>query len=145
MSKPRKKHNARACGPEPVVWVKKVWGLTAEVMRHPVFEVHAIKGCKGGYCSRHHHIHKWNLFYVVSGRLAVIEELPGRTAPIKSMLPAGQSLAIAPGRWHRFVVLEDNTQAIEVYWAGVDHDDIIRATVGGMMSQSQLARIASCR
>lgn len=49
----------------------KVWGKTTEIWRGQHVEVHRIQTLKSGYCSRHRHDHKLNMFYVERGRLLV--------------------------------------------------------------------------
>ena len=49
----------------------KVWGETELVLQTPFIEFHRIWVHQGGFCSLHKHEHKWNMFYVTSGELAV--------------------------------------------------------------------------
>ena len=49
----------------------KVWGETELVLQTPFVEFHRIWVHQGGFCSLHKHEHKWNMFYVTSGELAV--------------------------------------------------------------------------
>lgn len=114
---------------------KKVWGTTARVMAHPVFEEYIIRGVKGGFCSKHRHVHKWNHFHVVNGELIVrVWWKDGNPEkPDKRHLLRGQGVSIPPGVFHQFEVVEDGTEAIEIYWANVDPDDIEREYEGGIM------------
>ena len=42
----------------------KVWGTTENVFSNHNFEFHRIEVDKGGFCSKHKHVHKYNGFYV---------------------------------------------------------------------------------
>ena len=54
----------------------KVWGQTEELLVTPLIEIHRIHIKPGMVCSMHKHEYKWNLFYVVSGELAIdVEKL----------------------------------------------------------------------
>jgi len=115
-------------------WKPKVWGETACVKAHPLFEVHAIRGLPGGFCSRHRHHAKWNHFHVVAGEL-LIRIWPPEAPPDQigrgvdeRHLTAGQMVVVAPGVLHQFEVIAADTQAIEIYWTAIDPDDIDRIT-----------------
>ena len=49
----------------------KVWGLTQEIFKNHNFELHRIEAKKGGYCSVHKHLHKFNAFYIEKGKLKI--------------------------------------------------------------------------
>ena len=38
----------------------KVWGKPQEIFKNSNFELHRIEAKKGGYCSVHKHLHKFN-------------------------------------------------------------------------------------
>ena len=42
----------------------KVWGDTVNIFSNHNFEFHRIQVKKGGYCSKHKHLHKFNGFYI---------------------------------------------------------------------------------
>ena len=46
----------------------KVWGKTQEIFKNSNFELHRIEVNKGGFCSKHKHIHKINAFYIEKGK-----------------------------------------------------------------------------
>lgn len=114
----------------------KLWGLNHVMHLDGSFQVCHISVKKGGFCSNHRHTHKWNQFYVVSGKLAVQTyrggELTGPPETIHFLGPT-DSIRIEPGVNHKFHALED-TEAIEIYSASVSEEDIIREDTGGMMS-----------
>jgi len=107
----------------------KVWGDTSSVWVGDNSEVHIINALKGGYCSKHKHEHKYNLFYVESGRL-LIEIWRDKNMIDKTIIGANESTVVAPCLYHRFTALE-NTKAIEVYWVELNKVDIVREDQGG--------------
>ncbi len=108
----------------------KVWGLTQEVWTGPHSEVHLINTKKGGFCSRHRHEHKWNLFHIIQGHLRVtIWQHSGLEDIID--LYDGQSCQIPPNVLHQFEAVAD-TSALEVYWVELNPADIVRESEGGM-------------
>lgn len=109
----------------------KIWGDTALIWTGNNTELHRIKANKGGYCSKHCHKSKWNLFYVESGELA-IEVWNDNGVIDKTVLHAGETTAVAPGVYHRFTAVQD-TEALEVYWVHLKSDDIVREDVGGVL------------
>lgn len=110
----------------------KVWGLTQEIWRGPHSEIHLINAKKGGFCSKHIHEHKWNLFHVISGHLEVTIWPPSGTVDIVN-LHDGESCQVPPGHLHQFLAVAD-TQAMEVYWVEqLSPSDIKRSSVGGVV------------
>ena len=108
----------------------KVWGETTEFFRHAIASAHHLSIKKGGYCSVHRHAQKYNVFYVLSGRLKVsiwIDE----ESPDETILERGQKTAVAPGFKHQFEALTD-CECIEVYHVILVGPDIIRESHGGM-------------
>jgi len=91
---------------------------------------HHLEINKGGYCSEHIHEHKYNLFYVISGRMKVTI---WRENDVKdeTVLTAGQASAVPPGFYHAFVGLE-KTECIEVYQVLLIEPDIKRRMQGGI-------------
>jgi quercetin dioxygenase-like cupin family protein len=93
------------------------------------------------YCSRHYHQERANLFYVRHGRVRieswgsseVVAEPIGE--PDFWVLSEGDTITIPSRIWHRFVVLRDHSEMVEVYWPDrgsiVRMDDIYRYDVGG--------------
>lgn len=108
----------------------KIWGLTERIFGHNNVEVHRIDVKKGGYCSKHHHVNKYNLFYVEVGALE-ITFYQDNGLEDKTFLGAGDSLVVPPGKWHRFEATE-STVAYEIYWSDLDPDDIVREDHGGV-------------
>jgi len=107
----------------------KVWGITGCLIRRDNFEVHRIEAQQGGYCSKHKHAHKYNMFYVEEGALEILI-WNGKHAD-RTVLHAGQYATVPPTVYHRFRALE-STLAFEIYWVALEGEDIERDDAGGM-------------
>ena len=122
----------------------KVWGSTKPLLQTPAIEIHRIKVKEGGYCSKHTHQSKINTFYVLSGVLQ-ISRWKNYVHEVGKIIQAGydqhqmvdktklyhDEICIVPaGEPHMFTALED-TVALEIYWAELNHNDIHRDLIGG--------------
>lgn len=107
----------------------KIWGTTELVYAQRDMEIHRIDIASGGYCSKHHHASKHNIFYVERGKLK-IEIWEGDTVDT-TILSHGETIDVPPMKKHRFEAIE-NTVAYEIYYVDISGDDIIRDTVGGI-------------
>jgi mannose-6-phosphate isomerase-like protein (cupin superfamily) len=106
----------------------KVWGITKLLEGNSSFEFHRLEVNAGGVCSKHKHGHKWNGFFVESGRLLVrVWKDYGLVDEV--ILCAGDYTRVAPGEYHQFEAIED-TVAFELYWVEFKSDDIEREGVG---------------
>ena len=106
----------------------KVWGETRLVTRNAALELHMISFKAGAVCSEHKHLRKWNGFMVLSGVMLVrVWQESGLVD--ETVLRAGEYMEVAPGLVHQFEGVEDG-RALEVYWAALEWDDIVRRTVG---------------
>jgi len=106
----------------------KVWGETRLVTRNAALELHEITFKAGAVCSEHKHLRKWNGFMVLSGVMLVrVWQESGLVD--ETVLRAGEYMEVAPGLVHQFEGVEDG-RALEVYWAALEWDDIVRRTVG---------------
>ncbi len=108
----------------------KVWGSTQPIFRMNGIESHAIWVCEGGYCSKHLHIHKWNRFFVISGRLRISIFQDDYTEPDVTILDPGFISDVPPGVIHQFEAVMD-TVAVEFYWTSLDPNDIDRCGTHG--------------
>jgi len=120
----------------------KVWGSTSLLFCKNNVEIHRIEGNKDGYCSKHKHEHKYNMFFVEKGSLA-IEIWKEYKLVDKTILTAGNSCTVPPGQYHKFTVLEEDTVAFEIYWVELSQSDISRERVGGKNEKSNSDTIAS--
>ena len=107
----------------------KIWGKTCCLFDQQNVSVHEIKIVRGGYCSRHKHRAKYNVFYILSGRLQV--KIWRDALCDTTVLTAGEQLTVAPGELHEFEAL-DATHALEIYYTELNHNDIERDTTGGI-------------
>jgi mannose-6-phosphate isomerase-like protein (cupin superfamily) len=121
--------------------LNKAWGLNFAVFQNSNFEVHHAYIKSGGYSSCHCHNHKYNLFYVLSGKLLVHFYRNEETASNNHIahtvaLGYGERLIVPPKVWHRFQSVDDmDVDLIEAYWAeSVDPSDIVRKDIGGTYS-----------
>ena len=107
----------------------KVWGSTQKIFENQNFEVHRIEIKKGGYCSKHKHDYKHNLFFIESGQLEITVWKDGLedTTTIGPL----QTSDAKPGQFHQFNA-KTNVIAYEVYYSEPISGDIIRETMGGI-------------
>ena len=108
----------------------KVWGKTQEIFANNNFELHRIEVNKGGFCSKHKHIHKINAFYIEKGKLKIKIFETEYDLIDETVASTGDLTIVKPGKYHEFEALED-TICYEIYWVELDHSDINRETIGG--------------
>jgi len=109
----------------------KIWGTTSPIFCLNNVEVHRIEINTGGYCSKHIHKHKYNMFFVESGKLEVKQWQADSELIDRTILSTGEQTIVSPGVPHQFHALE-NTIAYELYWVSLEGEDIIRETHGGI-------------
>jgi mannose-6-phosphate isomerase-like protein (cupin superfamily) len=114
----------------------KVWGSTSPLLCKNNVEVHRIGGNSGGFCSKHMHNNKFNMFYVESGRLKIEVWKKDYDLIDVTYVDRGDICTVSPGEYHRFTILDNNTVAFEFYWTEIDASDIIREDHGGIDEQS---------
>ena len=107
----------------------KVWGQTSTIFQNGVFEFHHIIFNKGSKCSKHKHKYKWNGFYVTKGKLIIRVWKNDYNLMDETLLTEGEWTTVKPGEYHQFEAVSDG-EALELYWAEFDHNDIERETVG---------------
>jgi len=110
----------------------KIWGNTSTLFDKNNVEIARIEVNKGGYCSKHIHKYKYNLFFIESGSLEVTIYRNDADTILEdvTVLKSGDSTYVEPGVYHMFRALED-TVAYEIYWVELDPNDIVRESVGG--------------
>jgi|TARA_R110002020_G_scaffold59967_3_gene162998 mannose-6-phosphate isomerase-like protein (cupin superfamily) len=111
----------------------KVWGTTEPLIVNSSLEIHRIKIVKGGYCSLHKHQSKCNAFYVISGKLIIERHKKDYKLVDKTTLKGGEFTIVPAGEPHKFESIE-KTEALEIYWCELNHNDIIRQDVGGLIN-----------
>ncbi len=109
----------------------KIWGITEALFNKNNVEMHRIQIKTNGYCSKHKHTHKYNMFYVEEGQLEVHIDKNDYDLTDITVLEKGQSTIVKPGEYHKFIA---NTFVIayEIYWTELDTNDIQRQNVGGV-------------
>jgi len=115
----------------------KIWGVTKLIHANSVLEFHRIETKKGCVCSKHSHVHKWNGFFVESGKLLIRVWKSDYNLVDETILGPGDFTQVQPGEYHQFEALEDSI-AFELYWAEFNHNDIERETVGFDKSKKEL-------
>lgn len=108
----------------------KIWGKTQSIFEKNNVEMHRIETKKGGYCSKHKHVHKHNMFYVEKGKLKVTVWKNDYDLVDETIINTGETTTVTPEEYHKFEALED-TIAYEVYWVCLSGSDIVREDHGG--------------
>lgn len=116
----------------------KLWGENRHVFAGSDFSIHHATIKAGGFSSRHCHECKYNLFYVVGGRLLVhFYATPEETEPCRvAGMGPGDRMVMAPGDWHRFEA-ETDVELVELYYVHIVEADIVRADEGGLKVKEQ--------
>ena len=117
----------------------KVWGSTEPILQSPAVEVHRIKVELGAYCSQHKHKSKINMFYVISGELE-IQRWKDYGLCDSTHLFAGDTSIVPAGEMHKFIAHQE-TEALEIYWAELNHNDIQRTNTGGASYEAKENRV----
>ena len=111
----------------------KVWGTTEPLIVNSSLEVHRITVMKGGYCSLHKHQSKYNAFYVMTGKLIIERHKKDYDLKDITRLESNEFTIVPPGEYHKFEAVYVTT-ALEMYWSELNHNDIIRNGVGGLIN-----------
>jgi mannose-6-phosphate isomerase-like protein (cupin superfamily) len=109
----------------------KVWGQTISIFNKNNVEIHKITVKKGGYCSRHKHQHKHNMFFVESGEIQIHIWKNDYDLVDITTLKENQITTVKPNEYHKFIAKQD-TVAYEIYWTEICPNDIVRTDVGGL-------------
>ena len=108
----------------------KVWGNTKPLFLKNNVEIHRIEATAGGYCSKHCHEHKYNLFFVERGKLKITVWKNDYDLVDETIISSGESTVVPPKEYHTFEALEDAV-AYEIYWVELLEKDINRENCGG--------------
>lgn len=104
---------------------RKTWGEKNNIFQNDLCEVSVLHLNPKQRCSWHRHDRKFNLFYVLSGKL-VLKLEDGFT----EVYP-GQIFTTVPGEYHEFQTCDEPTTCIEVMYVKYECEDIQRVTMGG--------------
>jgi quercetin dioxygenase-like cupin family protein len=107
----------------------KIWGHTQDIFNKNNVEIHRIEINKGGYCSKHKHMHKYNAFFIEKGSLKINVWKKDYDLCDETIVSNTQMTVVNPSEEHMFEALED-TIAYEIYWVELTND-IIRSNHGG--------------
>ena len=113
----------------------KIWGTTSSLFNRNNVEIHRLTCNKNGYCSKHKHVSKYNMFFVEKGCLEINIWKNDYDLVDKTIIRDQQTCIVAPGEYHTFRCLSDNTVAFEIYWVEISENDIQRESVGGVYSE----------
>ena len=108
----------------------KIWGKTQEIFHKNNVEIHRIEANKKSFCSEHKHEHKYNAFFIESGKLLVTVWKNDYSLIDETVIANGEMTIVKPGEFHKFEALE-NTVAYEIYWTELSSSDIVRKNCGG--------------
>lgn len=111
-------------------WQGKIWGKTATIYSDHNIELNLIYAKRGGYCSKHQHMAKFNLFFVFSGMLKIDVWKNDYDLVDDTVIKRFESTVVKPRENHKFKALK-NTWALELYWVKLCLNDIQREDVGG--------------
>jgi mannose-6-phosphate isomerase-like protein (cupin superfamily) len=110
----------------------KVWGTTDDLLMTPSIEVHKINIEPNTHCSMHKHQFKYNMFYVISGKLEIHVRKNDYDLVDITELKSGEWTTVSPNEYHMFQSKDVDVEALEIYYLGPIFKDIIRETVGGI-------------
>tara|TARA_B100000131_G_scaffold274197_1_gene276004 strand:+ start:4829 stop:5275 length:447 start_codon:yes stop_codon:yes gene_type:complete len=107
----------------------KVWGTTELLEGNNTLEFHRVEMKKGGVSSKHKHEYKWNGWYTESGKAIIRVWQQDYKLVDETIVGPGMYTKVKPGLYHQFECIEDGV-AFEIYWAEINHNDVVRETTG---------------
>ncbi len=111
----------------------KIWGKASEIFNKNNVSIHRLLIYKNTMCSRHKHEHKYNIFFVESGKILVKEWKNEYALIDETILENGQMCIVSPGTYHEFNGLEDSI-VYEIYYVELNNNDIIRENTGSKLA-----------
>lgn len=111
----------------------KVWGLTSHIFGKNNVSIHRIEIEPGGFCSKHTHEHKYNMFFLESGELEIhIWKNDYDLVDVTTLSRTGDYTTVKPGEYHMFKSVSAKPCIVyEIYWTELDEGDIKRENHGG--------------
>lgn len=110
----------------------KIWGSSCLLFNNNNVEIHRIVINKNTRCSKHKHDHKYNIFFVESGKILIKEWKNDYNLIDETTLNHGEMCSIKPGNFHEFHGLEDSI-VYEIYYVSLDTNDITRENTGSKL------------
>lgn len=108
---------------------RKIWGERVLLRKDSTHANSLLTIEPGMECSWHRHQSKYNLFYIISGKVSIVTEEVG-LGKQETVLTAGQCFTTKPGQWHKFAAHELSL-VIEEMYVEYSEGDIERQTTGG--------------
>jgi len=113
----------------------KVWGTTRTIFEKNNTMINYLILDKGiSWCSKHHHEHRYNMFYLISGEVKINIWKKDYDLVDELILLPEQGTVVSFGEDHSFEVLKDSIM-LEIYWVELDPNDIVRDTIGGIVNE----------
>lgn len=109
----------------------KIWGSSELLLRTPLIEIHRLEVNPNSHCSNHVHRFKWNLFYVLAGRLEIHVEKDYGLTDVTELGP-DEITTVKPGESHWFATNDSGARVLEIYYPESLSEDIVRKSVGGI-------------
>jgi quercetin dioxygenase-like cupin family protein len=103
--------------------IEKHWGKTLLVFDNETIHIYLAWINQGGFCSKHYHKNKHNLFFLQSG--SIIVKTWNTDTINEHKLIAGDKILVKNNIWHQFLAVEESI-LLEIYYSTIDHEDIIR-------------------
>jgi mannose-6-phosphate isomerase-like protein (cupin superfamily) len=103
--------------------IEKPWGKTQLVFENDTIHIYLAWIKAGGFCSKHFHKNKHNLFFVQSG--SIIVKTWNEHSINEHKLFSGDKLLVHNNVSHQFLATEESI-LLEIYYSTIDHEDIIR-------------------
>lgn len=114
---------------------KRTWGEKDVLHLSDLAQLDFLLIYEGGYCSKHIHYHKYNLFHLICGKLEIT--LFTKSGEKKYILHENKrTMLIRPGVYHQFKALE-KTECLEYSYVQYSEDDINRENEGGIAKTSE--------
>jgi len=110
---------------------RKTWGEKWTIFQNDLCEVSVLYLKPKQRCSWHYHKTKYNLFFVVRGKLIV--KLDDGVGVGSSDVLENQIFTTRPGEPHEFRTAKKKTIIIEVMFVKYDPEDIFRESQGGKL------------
>ena len=110
----------------------KIWGFTSHIFAKNNVSIHRINVNPAGYCSKHKHKHKFNMFFIEEGELDIEVWKNDYDLIDTTTLKKGEHTIVKPREFHRFLNNSSKDAIVyEIYWTELDEGDISRESVGG--------------
>ena len=110
----------------------KTWGERWLLWANDTAEVSLLDLEPQRRCSWHKHQAKYNLFFVVSGKVHI------KTENGLAHVHEGQVFTTRPGEFHEFQTTDEAATMIEVMYVKYDPEDIQRESLGGPVGVAEV-------